>query len=188
MFRFRSARQPHHVRPCVVRDQEGRCRFQFLGGLWDVAQFEMRDLAREIHVRHAIEEFTVAPTRRPRFQERGEISHFLGVRPACLGGEQFLQLPVLGLLRRRETGENQIPDLLGSGALFRESDHVTFIGSCDERCGLIRVRSLEFIKLEECIQFGRLRSHPFPTIGIERKRAPRERRTLIGVLIHIAET
>ncbi len=94
-------------------------------------------------------------------------------------------MPVLRLLCRSEAGEDQIPDLLHSGAVFGEPDDFAFVGTGDERRAFVRVPQLKFAELEECIQFGRLRPHTFPSIRIERTRPPGEHRPLIRVLVQI---
>ena len=67
-----------------------------------------------------------------------------GEHGEVLRREKFLQMPVLRLLCRSEAGEDQIPDLLRSGAVFGESDDFAFVGTRDERRTFVRVPQLEF--------------------------------------------
>jgi hypothetical protein len=68
-----------------------------------------------------------------------EITLFPRVRTGRFRREQFLQMPVLQLIHRREARENQIADLLRTGAVLRETNDFTFVRVCDKRRSFIGV-------------------------------------------------
>jgi len=113
------ARQRHDVLARVVRDEEAGGSLQFLRGLRDVAQLEVRDFAGERKIARAVEQTAVVSVATPRQNQRGDFHDLVALCADGVEHHQLLKHPVRRKFIRRKVCKGEIADFLAGPGSFR---------------------------------------------------------------------